>query len=61
MSIDRKVDDLFRKHKRILQTIGRWLLEPLENEQRHSAATAPTETGLCATRLEPLTCVTDLQ
>jgi len=60
MSIDRKVGDLFRKHKRILQTIGR-SLEPLEKEQQQSAATAPTETGLCATRLEPLACVTDLQ
>jgi hypothetical protein len=30
MSTDRKVADLFRQHKRILQTIGRWL-EPPEN------------------------------
>jgi hypothetical protein len=60
MSTDRKVDDLFRQHRRILQTIGRWLESP-EKVQQQSAATAPTETGLRATRLEPLTCVTDLQ
>jgi hypothetical protein len=29
--------------------------------QQQSAATAPTETGLRATQVEPLTCVTDLQ
>jgi hypothetical protein len=60
MSTDRKVDDLFRQHRRILQTIGRWLELP-EKVQQESAATAPTETGIRATRFEPLTCVTDLQ
>jgi hypothetical protein len=60
MNTDRKIDDPFRQHRRVLQTIGRWL-EPPEKVQQQSAATAPTETGLRATRLEPLTCATDPQ
>ena len=48
MNTDRKVDELFRQHRRILQTIGRWL-EPPEKVQQQSAATAPTETGRRAT------------
>jgi hypothetical protein len=60
MSADHKVDDLFRQHRRILQTTDCWLELP-EKVQQKSAATALTETGLYATRLEPLTCATDLQ
>lgn len=59
MSTDRRVDDLFRQHRRILQTSGRWLELP-EKVQQQSAATAPAEISLRPTLWESLTCASDL-
>jgi hypothetical protein len=44
MSTNRKIDDLFRQHRRILQMIGRWF-ELSGKVQQQTAATAPTEVG----------------
>lgn len=54
-----QVDDLFRQHRRILQTGDRWLELP-EKVQQQSAATAPVEISLRPTLYEPLTCASDL-
>ena len=59
MSTDRKVDDLFRQHRRILQTSDRRLELP-EKVQQQSAATALAEISLRPTLYEPLTCASDL-
>jgi hypothetical protein len=59
MGTGRLVDDLFRQHKRILQTSDHWLELP-EKVQQQSAATAPTEISLRPTLNEPLTCASDL-
>jgi hypothetical protein len=45
MSTDRKVNDLFRQHRRILQTSDHWLELP-EKVQQQSAATAPAQISL---------------
>jgi hypothetical protein len=60
MVTNRKIDDLFRQHRRILQMVGRWF-ELSGKVQQQSAATAPTKTGLRTTRFEPLTCASDPQ
>ena len=59
MSTDRRVDDVFRQHRRILQASDRWLELP-EKVQQQSAATAPAEISLRPTPYEPLTCASDL-
>jgi hypothetical protein len=63
MGTDRKVDDLFRQHTRILQTSSRWL-EPPEKVQHQKCinhATTPDEASLHPTQYEPLTCVSNLR
>ncbi len=59
VSTDRKADDLFRQHRRILQTSDRWLELP-EKVQQQSAATAPAEISFRVTVYEPFTCASDL-
>ena len=45
MSTDRKVDDLFRRYRRVLQTSDHWLERP-EKVQQQSAATALAQISL---------------